>query len=118
MPQEAYPSTSGTAASFSRPGPVQAEQADIPDSGVPGASSVTSAGGTVQPQPTPVLATLPDSFEDGLRVEVDLLQFLHIDDGQVLVFRRIVIGNQVFRQGKSPSLNSHWSAASPSPSFL
>jgi two-component system sensor histidine kinase VicK len=42
---------------------------------------------------------MPLAYEDGLRVEVDPLQSVHIDQGQVLVFRRIVIGNEVYRQG-------------------
>ncbi len=39
-------------------------------------------------------------LEDGtFRVEVDPMQSLVIDDGRILIFRRIVIDNRVFRQG-------------------
>jgi signal transduction histidine kinase len=42
-------------------------------------------------------ATSP--MADRLRVEIDPMQSLNIDERRVLIFRRIVIGNQVYRQG-------------------
>jgi len=42
---------------------------------------------------------VPIAADDRLRAEVDPLQSVTIDDGQVFLFRRIVIGNQVYRQG-------------------
>ncbi|HAA03807.1 MAG TPA: hypothetical protein DCE18_10585, partial [Syntrophobacteraceae bacterium] len=44
-------------------------------------------------------STMSLAVDDGLRVEVDPMQSVTIDNGQVLLFRRIVIGNQVYRQG-------------------
>lgn len=50
-------------------------------------------------QSRPGAPPLSAPLEDGLRVEVDPLQSVPIDRGQVLVFRRIVVGSEVYRQG-------------------
>jgi signal transduction histidine kinase len=45
-----------------------------------------------------------------LQAEVDPMQSVLIDDQQILIFRRIVLGNQIFRQGfvlKTPEFLSH-----------
>ncbi|MHC1743475.1 MAG: sensor histidine kinase [Syntrophobacteraceae bacterium] len=100
MPRDAHPTPSGATA------PPLAEQRLAP-AGEGGAFGVETAGGSSVP---PVAAaseprSLPNRnargafSEDGLRVEVDPLQSVPIDQGQVLVFRRIVIGNEVYRQG-------------------
>ncbi len=45
-------------------------------------------------------APVGPSFEPvNLRVEVDPMQSVHIDDGQIFLFRRIVANNQIYRQG-------------------
>jgi signal transduction histidine kinase len=55
-----------------------------------GASELKAAGAAPVP---------PVTHAKGYQAEVDPLQSVHIDEGRVLLFRRIVIDNQVFRQG-------------------
>jgi signal transduction histidine kinase len=69
------------------------------DAGVAAASSVRSGASSFQPHPGPTETISASPSAEGLRVEVDPLQSVPIDQGQVLVFRRIVIGNEVYRQG-------------------
>lgn len=93
-PLDAPPSTSGAkplSSAESRSGKVGEEETAT--------SSFSSHASSLQQRPTSATATVSIASEDGLRVEVDPLQSLHIDDGLVLVFRRILIGNQVYRQG-------------------
>lgn len=74
------------------------------EAGVGNAGEVTASSAPVRdsalqarpPMPQAVQAAAPG---DGLRVEVEPLQSIPIDSGQVLVFRRIVIGNEIYRQG-------------------
>jgi len=44
-------------------------------------------------------APVPLMDSPKLQVEVDPLQSVFIDEGQIFIFRRIVINNQIFRQG-------------------
>jgi two-component system sensor histidine kinase VicK len=66
---------------------------------MPPTPSTSGASAGLPPRPIAAPTGMPLAYEDGLRVEVDPLQSVHIDQGQVLVFRRIVIGNEVYRQG-------------------
>ncbi len=63
--------------------------------------SSTTRGAASRPLQRPVTAepAAQPSPGDGLRVEIDPLQSVPVNQDQVLVFRRIVIGNQVYRQG-------------------
>ncbi len=74
-------------------------KADALDAAMPSTPSAPAVASVVPPRSTLPQPAMPLSAEDGLRVEVDPLQSVHIDNGQVLLFRRIVIGNQVYRQG-------------------
>lgn len=74
-------------------------KADALDAAMLSTPSAPAVASLVPPRSTLPHPTMPISVEDGLRVEVDPLQSVHIDNGQVLLFRRIVIGNQVYRQG-------------------
>ena len=49
--------------------------------------------------PTAARPPKPPAYTDKLRVEVDPMQSVFIDDNQIFVFRRIVINNQIYRQG-------------------
>jgi two-component system sensor histidine kinase VicK len=69
------------------------------EAGMPPTPSTSGASAGLPPRPIAAPTGMPLAYEDGLRVEVDPLQSVHIDQGQVLVFRRIVIGNEVYRQG-------------------
>lgn len=44
-------------------------------------------------------AAAPQTDRGRLQAEIDPMQSVFIDDGRVLVFRRIALGNQIFRQG-------------------
>jgi signal transduction histidine kinase len=74
-------------------------KADALDAAMPSTPSAPVIASVAPPRSTLPPSNMPISAEDGLRVEVDPLQSVHIDSGQVLLFRRIVIGNQVYRQG-------------------
>ncbi|MHC1728427.1 MAG: sensor histidine kinase [Syntrophobacteraceae bacterium] len=77
-------------------------KADALDAAPPPEQSAQSAltGSSVfPPLSASVQPTMPLPSEDGLRAEVDPLQSVSIDENQVLLFRRVVIGNQVYRQG-------------------
>jgi signal transduction histidine kinase len=74
-------------------------KADALDAAMPSTPSAPAVASLVPPRSTLPQSIMPISVEDGLRAEVDPLQAVHIDSGQVLLFRRIVIGNQVYRQG-------------------
>lgn len=68
------------------------------DSGTPADLSVkTRLSETSRPPVADPVARIRK--DDGFRVEIDPLQSVYIDQGQVFVFRRIVVDNQVFRQG-------------------
>jgi signal transduction histidine kinase len=69
------------------------------DTGIPPASSTPAAASELAARSISTPTGMPPSPEAGLRVEVEPLQSVPIDQGQVLVFRRIVIGNEVYRQG-------------------
>jgi signal transduction histidine kinase len=45
------------------------------------------------------LRSLPSSHTEKLQVEVDPMQAVFINDSQIFIFRRIVINNQIYRQG-------------------
>jgi signal transduction histidine kinase len=47
----------------------------------------------------PPLRSPPSSHAEKLQVEVDPMQAVFINDSQIFIFRRIVINNQIYRQG-------------------
>ncbi len=47
----------------------------------------------------PPLRSPPSSHTEKLQVEVDPMQAVFINDSQIFIFRRIVINNQIYRQG-------------------
>jgi len=58
------------------------------------------AGEVRQAAPSNVLPSVPPpSDAERLQVEVDPMQSVFINDSQVFIFRRIVINNEVYRQG-------------------
>jgi signal transduction histidine kinase len=52
-----------------------------------------------RPAAPPPLRSPPSSHTDKLQVEVDPMQAVFINDSQIFIFRRIVINNQIYRQG-------------------
>ena len=72
---------------------------DAPDAAKPLTPSAPAAASVVPPRSASLQPAMQPAAEDGLRVEVDPLQSVPIDNGQILLFRRIVVGNQVYRQG-------------------
>jgi len=98
--QEAAGGRSKSAATpFTGPQSVPGGEMGVPDAGMPPSSSAPAAASELPPRSISTPTAMPLSPEDGLRIEVDPLQSVPIDQGQVLVFRRIVIGNEVYRQG-------------------
>jgi len=75
------------------------EKGKAPDAATqPGRSAPGGVAG-VSSLPTSAHAPMSPAPEDALRAEIDPLQSISLDNGQALLFRRIVIGNQVYRQG-------------------
>jgi signal transduction histidine kinase len=100
MPREALGSRSGGAAGAPAGArPDLSEEAGVSDACRVAASSAPVRDSALQVRPLPPRDFEAAAAEDGLRVEVEPLQSVPIDGGQVFVFRRIVIGNEVYRQG-------------------
>ncbi|MEN6441721.1 MAG: HAMP domain-containing sensor histidine kinase [Syntrophobacter sp.] len=75
------------------------EAGQVQEAGLPAPSSTRAAASELPRRPGTAGTAVQLSPGDGLRVEIDPLQSVHIDQDQVLMFRRIVAGNQVYRQG-------------------
>jgi len=79
--------------------PAAGDKDKAPDAATPSGRSAPGGVAGVSSLPTSAHAPMSPVREDALRAEIDPLQSVSLDNGQALLFRRIVIGNQVYRQG-------------------